>query len=149
MKALYDTLSSQVPPCQSGVCINNGSLQVKFWETPAELEAMKSRAALYGEFTGAVSSDADHFIGNPLLRVDSGMLTDRTKAQAWYWIEPLEYRNTGSRVGRAYAPFGGQVSTRATLGVVYRITAIAEGRRPGTRAVIQSVFVAPEIPVVP
>lgn len=136
MVALQHALQGQAMPCQQGLCFDDGRLHARFWLNEAELNKMKAGAALYGEFTGA---EQNATMGNSRLLVTSEMLLDRTTAHAWYWIEPLEF-HANSRVGQRYAPLGQGVGMHSSHGIVYRITAMAQGRRPGTQAIIQSIL---------
>ena len=58
-------------------------------------------------------------------------------AKAWYWVEVLPY-DTASAVTAGPAQTFAPDSTRPNI---YRITAVAQGLKPGTQAVVQSVFV--------
>lgn len=143
MLALAHAMQDLEVPCQQGLCFDDGRLPALFWRNPEVLTSMQAGAALYGEFTGAVQNAA---MGNSRLLVTSGMLNNRTLANAWYWIEPLEF-NANSPIGQRYAPIGQAVGMNSTNGIVYRITAIAQGRRPGTRAIVQSIMVPQAQPV--
>ncbi|SHF10934.1 type IV pilus assembly protein PilX [Lampropedia hyalina DSM 16112] len=99
-----------------------------FWSNATLLDEMKKTAASYGQYTGAESGSS----ANPLL-------SDR----AWYWVEPLVYQaNLAHEAASRFAPRGGYIGN--TPGIVYRITAYAEGRKPGTRVVLQSIHVRQE-----
>lgn len=126
-----------VVPCWQGLCFDDGRLPARFWLDADALEGMQASAALYGEFTGAVQ---DASMGNSRLLVTADMRQSRTLANAWYWIEPLEF-NANSAIGQRYAPIGQSVGTTSINGIVYRITAIARGRKPGTQAIVQSILV--------
>jgi type IV pilus assembly protein PilX len=120
-------LAARNPSCAAGICTAT-NFAADFWTTAAALNAMKASAATYGQYTGAQTGD----IGNPLLRAHTG-----TAAKAWYWVEVLPY-DIASAISagpaQAFAPDSTQPS-------IYRITAIAQGLKPGTQAVLQSVFV--------
>ncbi|THJ33948.1 hypothetical protein E8K88_07565 [Lampropedia aestuarii] len=124
-------------PCRQGLCFDDGRLPARFWLDADTLEAMQASAALYGEFTGAVQ---DASMGNSRLLVTADMRQNRTLANAWYWIEPLEF-NANSAIGQRYAPIGQSVGMNSINGIVYRITAVARGRKPGTQAIVQSILV--------
>ncbi|RMX04985.1 pilus assembly protein [Corticibacter populi] len=117
--------------CTGGVTRidNPGGTENTFWANADLLEEMKASAASYGQYTGAQIGDEDKNGANPLLR-DS----------AWYWVEPLLYEaSLSADAASRFAPRGG--GTGNTTGIVYRITAYAEGRKPGTRIVLQNIFV--------
>ncbi|MGJ7521320.1 pilus assembly PilX family protein [Variovorax sp. LT1P1] len=121
-------LGSSVPPCIAAVCVPGANATFdanEFWRNATNLAAMKTKAATYGKFTGAETGSAS----NPLL-VPS-------KNKAWYWVELLPYDNSASTRGGAAK----SLAPDDTTPLVYRITAIAEGVRPQTQAVVQTIFV--------
>lgn len=134
---LQQAVQGLAVPCWQGLCFDDGRLPARFWLDADALEGMQASAALYGEFTGAVQ---DASMGNSRLLVTADMRQSRTLANAWYWIEPLEF-NANSAIGQRYAPIGQSVGTTSINGIVYRITAIARGRKPGTQAIVQSILV--------
>lgn len=102
------------------------NLALEFWRAPAgELDKMKAQAARYGEFSGAPSSGASH----PLLT-----------SKGWYWVEVLPYDMAVPQPGQTPA-----LLPDADNPYVYRITAIAEGHRKATRAVLQTVLVRKKV----
>ncbi|MGJ7486764.1 pilus assembly PilX family protein [Variovorax sp. LT2P21] len=121
-------LRSSEPPCVAAVCVPgaNATFEVnEFWRNTTNLAAMKTKAATYGQFTGAETGSAS----NPLL------VPSRNKA--WYWVELLPYDYSASTRGGAAK----SLAPDDTTPLVYRITAIAEGVRPQTQAVVQTIFV--------
>jgi type IV pilus assembly protein PilX len=128
-EVLESSLAGQIPSCRTGICIA-AHVDIGFWTKAAGvqgLDAMKKVAATYGQYTGAVAGD----IGNPLLKTGSDA------AKAWYWVEVLPYDTSSAIAGgaaHAFAP-----DSRSPY--VYRITAIAQGLKKGTQAVVQSTFV--------
>lgn len=120
-EALRNQLLAGTPSCVQGICVSD-HVAAEFWQTPkGELDKMKAVAAHYGEFSGAPSLLAT----NPLL-----------KAKGWYWVEVLPFDVS------APVPSGAE-ELRPDAGnpYVYRITAIAEGHKPATRAVLQALLV--------
>ena len=120
-------LSARTPSCVAGICTST-NLAAEFWTTATALSAMKDSAATYGRYTGAQTGD----VGNPLLRANAG-----ADAKAWYWVEVLPY-DTASAIAAGPAQTFAPDSTRPNI---YRITAVAQGLKPGTQAVVQSIFV--------
>ncbi|MDM0112679.1 hypothetical protein QTI66_11010 [Variovorax sp. J22R133] len=121
---LFASLSAKLPSCAQGICVAT-KVAPEFWQTATGdqgLDRMKQVAAHYGEFTGAASSASD----NELL-----------KSNAWYWVEVLPF----NAASRARGGKSDSMGPDAANPYVYRITAIAEGRKPSTRAVLQTVFV--------
>lgn len=134
------------PPCRNGICLDlgaqtSGDAATSFWSQPAGLDpdwnntrslaaftatepGFNRRAASYGQYTGAVASAT----GNPLLLPAA--------QSAWYWVEVLRY-HTGGAGGN----FSGFWAPPASEPFVYRITAVAQGRKPGTLAVVQTTLV--------
>lgn len=114
-------LSGRRPSCVQGICIPDG-VAPEFWRTPAaELDRMKAAAAHYGEFSGAQALSAS----DPLLT-----------ARGWYWVEILPFD-----LGAPVPPDSQALRPDTDSPYVYRITAIAEGRKPATRVVLQSLLV--------
>lgn len=128
-------LRALTPPCSGGICAaitddtpgNTEAPTPEFWTEPARLESMQSQGARYGEFTGARSGE----VGNPLL------VWSADDAKAWYWVELLAYNPASAFQGSASHTF----APDATTPQVYRITAIAQGVKRGTQAVVQTLFV--------
>lgn len=139
---LQSQLKNMSPSCVAGVCIASGTTSptaTQFWSDESLWAKMKSSAATFGLYTGATSDDAGGN-DNPLLKTKLP-----SDIKAWYWIEPLRYQGNGSDASQMFAPVGGSVEA-APVGVVYRITAVAQGLKPQTMAVIQTVFVRREYP---
>lgn len=127
------TLTSKSPPCVAGICApitaisaSGDTPTTEFWTEKPRLDAMKAKAARYGDYTGAKAGT----VGNPLLV--------KSADKAWYWVELLPYDLAAAlRTGgtaRSFAP-------DATSPYVYRITAVVKGMKEGTQAVVQSTVV--------
>ena len=119
---LQDFLAARTPSCVQGICIGR-QLTPEFWNLPSDspaLDNMKRGAAHYGEFTGAPSALAS----NPLLMT-----------QAWYWVEVLPFD------AEQVSPTTDAMAPDVDNPFVFRITVLADGRKPSTRAVLQSLFV--------
>jgi type IV pilus assembly protein PilX len=114
---LRTLLASRQPSCMQGICVVE-QVKAEFWLTADELERMKASAARYGEFTAAQA-------GNPLLA-----------SKAWYWVEVLPFN-----VDAPLPPDSDAMAPDADHPYIYRITALAEGRKPATRALLQALFV--------
>jgi len=113
--------------CKDAVCIMRPSSATQdFWSNTSDFDAWKAAGARYGQYTGAApvgaagTSDAD----NPVL-----------KNRAWYWIEIGKYQELLFAPADKYPPFNPPDS------VVYRITAIAQGIKPGTQVILQEIYV--------
>ena len=114
-------LLGSAPSCAHGICIPD-HVAAEFWQAPkGELDRMKAVAAHYGEFSGAP----------PLLSTNPLLTT-----KGWYWVEVLPFDTA------APLPAGAEdLQPDAANPYIYRITAVAEGHRPATRAVLQSLLV--------
>ena len=97
--------------------------------------------ARYGQFTGAAIGDDD----SPA----SAILRDRSAAKqgAWYWIEILPYDDSSKNSGVLVNNTGtGAINPQSILAlnltpnIVYRITALAYGRKPNTMVVLQQTY---------
>ncbi|WP_119966033.1 pilus assembly PilX family protein [Simplicispira lacusdiani] len=148
---LLADLDQEPTKCHSGLCVKRTGRQ-DFWNytsatSPAptnlqpgefKLEDMTKTniGARYGEYTGAALGDTSN-PANPIL-------ADRSADNrgGWYWIEVLRYdesiKNSGLIVGGS-GP-SNLLSLSLTPNVVYRITALAYGRKPGTMAVLQQTY---------
>ena len=91
--------------------------------------------ARYGQFSGATLGDSSK-PANPIL-------ADRSAANrgGWYWIEVMPYdessKNSGLIVGGSGAAANNLLTLNLKPNVVYRITAVAYGRKGSTMAVLQ------------
>lgn len=120
--------------CVKGICAPNpwpaNALPANFWLTPATLQSYvngpNNSAATYGQFTGALPGAT----GNPILIANN-------PAKAWYWVELIDF----AVINCVAQP--NQCINRpiAKMPFVYRITAVAQGQRPNTMAVIQTYYV--------
>lgn len=125
---LLATLTTETTLCRNALCAKRNGAQ-DFWNDKDALTAMKAVGARYGHYTGASKGD----YSNPILAE-----TDIKKG-GWYWIEVLPYydsQNSGVVVG---AP-SNLLELNLTPHVVYRITALAYGRKPNTMVVVQQTY---------
>lgn len=136
---LQSTLATNDPPCADGICLDlgievGGDPDESFWNKPARLTTFTSgnRAAQFGQYTVAPVTGTQAV--NPIL-------VDR----AWYWVEVLGY-GAPAAMGSSYASMaapqldGWAVIDPLQCSVVFRVTAVAQGRRNGTTAVLQSLY---------
>ena len=87
-------------------------------------------AARYGQFTGAATGDAS----NPIL-------ANRNAGEGgWYWVEILQYAGEGVGGGVVQSDQINKLELRLNPNLVYRITAVARGRKPNTQVVLQSTY---------
>ncbi len=153
---LLATLDNQTTKCSYGLCAKRTGRQ-DFWNytdstspAPSNLQPGEVKlkemtkpniGARYGEFTGAAYGA--NGTANPILADRSA--DDRG---GWYWIEVLRYdessKNSGLIVRDTISTNSTKVtdflSLNLTPNVVYRVTALAYGRKPGTMAVLQQTY---------
>ncbi|WP_342721615.1 PilX N-terminal domain-containing pilus assembly protein [Acidovorax sp. FHTAMBA] len=142
------------PRCLNALCLKRTGRQ-DFWNntndktdplvdfTLTEM-MMPNIGARYGEYSGAtLSADAADPSGNPILRDRSA-----NNRGGWYWIEVLPY-DTNADKSALIAGGPNNLPLKMTPNVVYRITAVAHGRKlrseggvdvPVTQAVIQQTY---------
>lgn len=98
-------------PCRDGICAP-GSLHALSALGEAP-QAARALAARYGQFTQAA--------------LPAGNLSAQAGQRAWVWVEVFRFQAQGP--APTAQPF------------VYRITAFAEGNRPGTHALVKTLFI--------
>lgn len=137
VRALLSTLSTQPAGCRSGLCTKREGA-VDFWNNndtskgPTLLQ-MLNVGARYGQYTGAKYGDKDN-PANPIL-------ADRTAGQgAWYWIEVLPYDESAKSSNLIVGGATNLLPLNIDPNVVYRITALAYGRKPGTLVAMQQTY---------
>ena len=152
---LLADLDAQPTKCLTGLCAKRTGRQ-DFWKytsttspapsslQPGEvmLEDMTKPGigARYGQYTGATKGSTSS-PANPLLQWDG---TTPDNQGGWYWIEVLPYDESSKNSGLIVKPVAAANSSllrlNLTPNVVYRITALAYGRKPGTMAVLQQTY---------
>lgn len=152
---LLTSLDLQETKCLRGLCTKRTGRQ-DFWNytsaSPAPvslasgevtLETMMTHAAgaRYGEYTGAAQATTS-LPANPLLIWEKDVNLTRG---GWYWIEILPYdkssSNSGVIVKDAVVGASDRLALNLAPNIVYRITALARGRKDGTMAVLQQTYV--------
>lgn len=120
-------VASSGKSCMDGICFtaDPAAWTPKFLKDNVTALTEAGVAATYGQFTGATAQAA----GNPLL--------SRTTPRAWYWVEVFRYNS----MGEASQPVFGVPMPALNSPIVFRITAHAQGLRPGTRVWVRSVLV--------
>lgn len=113
-------------PCVQGLCfpINEVALGANWWDPASpQWAVMQAGGATYGQYTQAA-----------LPAVSNNLLLQPTSQ---YWIEVMEY-NTKDAINN---PSEALPVPSQDLPFVYRITAVVNGNKPGTRVVLRSIFV--------
>lgn len=137
VRSLLATLSAQTAGCRSGLCIKREGA-VDFWNNTdaakgPTLDQMLAAGARYGQYTGAKYGDKS----NPAHPI----LADRTAGQgAWYWIEVLPYDESSKNSNLFPGGPTNLLPLNIDPSVVYRITALAYGRKPGTLVTMQQTY---------
>ena len=130
---------AQPAKCRNGLCTKRTG-KLDFWNnttaangvTVAQMTA-NTVGARYGRYTGAAvgSSSAP---ANPILAD-----TSAANRGGWYWIEVLPYSDSSKSAGLIVGS-GDLLALNLLPNVVYRITALAYGRKPNTVVVLQQTY---------
>lgn len=131
--------------CKDGLCAKRGTdpdhRGQDFWNNADLMKEMQKEGvgARYGEYTGAV-----HGTNTAELNATSSAILNQTgngSVGAWYWIEVLPYSDAAESGSLVVGSPSNLLPLSANPLVVYRVTAIAYGRKQGTRVVLQQTFV--------
>lgn len=139
---LLAALDSQATKCSKGLCLKRIDKQ-DFWNntdtskgyTLAQM-ADAAVGARYGQYTGATTGDSSHPI-NPILQWDS---STPAAEGGWYWIEVLPYDESAKTSALIVGAPNNYLPLNLTPSVVYRITALAYGRKQRTQVVLQQTY---------
>jgi type IV pilus assembly protein PilX len=147
--AVINTLDAQPTKCRSGLCARRTGRQ-DFWnytnatspapsnpqpgEVPLEELTKAGIGARFGQYTGAKLGDTSN-PANPIL-------ADRSADDkgGWYWIEIMPYSDAAKTKNLVVDAASNQLKLNLDVYVVYRITALAFGRKPGTQVVLQETY---------
>ncbi len=125
--------------CKDGLCSKRADPQ-DFWNDATLLTKLQKSnvGARYGEYTGATHSTGTDEIGaagNAILNQ-----TGDGNTGAWYWIEVLPYTGAATSSSLITNNPRNILPLNVNPLVVYRVTAVAYGRKAGTRVVLQQTF---------
>lgn len=143
--------------CHTGLCAKRIGRQ-DFWKytsttspVPSNLQPGEVKledmtqdgiGARYGQYTNAAKGHVGA-PANPILQWEADGSTPNDQG-GWYWIEVLPYDDSSKNSGLIVKPAGAGTDNLLRLNlmpnVVYRITALAYGRKPGTMAVLQQTY---------
>lgn len=141
---LLSDLEVKTAQCSKGLCLKRTGKQ-DFWNnndptqgpTLAQM-AHPERGARYGQFTGAGKGSTTS-PANPLLQwKDDG--TTPANEGGWYWIEVLPYMDLSKSKVVVDPTNNNLLDITPKSLVVYRITALAYGRKAGTQVVLQQTY---------
>ncbi|QTD44764.1 pilus assembly PilX family protein [Ottowia testudinis] len=125
--------------CKDGLCSKRVAAQ-DFWADSALMAKLQksSVGARYGEYTGAKISTSTSELG-----AEGNAILNQTgdgNVGAWYWTEVLPYTGTATSGGLIVGNDKNLLPLNVNPLVVYRVTAVAYGRKNGTRVVLQQTF---------
>lgn len=134
---LLNGLSAVPAGCRSGLCTKRDG-KLDFWNNTdaakgPSLAQMLNVGARYGQYTGAKVGDKTN-PANPIL-------AERTADKgAWYWIEVLPYDESTKTSNLIVGGPRNLLNLNIDPNVVYRITALAYGRKTGTMVTMQQTY---------
>lgn len=145
---LITVLESKATRCQDGLCARRVGRQ-DFWNYATAETTIKPAAnttlgevplsdlmavgARYGQYTGAANTTT----AGPL----NPILTETAAGQGgWYWIEIMPYSDAAKSANVIVDSSTSQLPLNLDVYVVFRITALAIGRKPGTTVVLQETY---------
>lgn len=147
---LITKLQGEATHCKNGLCARRVGRQ-DFWNyndtpgsptvTPAAdatlgevpLSALQAVGARYGQYTGATNTTAN----GPLNPILTETADDKG---GWYWIEIMRYSDAAQSNNVIVDSSPSQLPLNLDVYVVYRITALAYGNKPGTTVVLQETY---------
>lgn len=143
---LITRLQGETTHCRDGLCARRVGRQ-DFWNydgstvTPAAdaslgevpLSDLITVGARYGQYTGATNTATD----GPLNPILTETASDKG---GWYWIEIMRYSDAAKTAGLIIDANTSQLPLNLDVYVVFRITALAKGRKPGTTVVLQETY---------
>ena len=145
---LITSLEAESTRCKDGLCAKRVGRQ-DFWnyvsadatvipgantslgEVP--LSDLMAVGARYGQYTGALLGSSTKPANPILANVNTGQ-------GGWYWIEILPYKSNVNGKGVIVDSPANELTLTLNPYVVFRITALAVGLRPGTTVVLQETY---------
>lgn len=127
---LFYQLGTASTGCISGMCLKRTGNQ-DFWADTATLTSMLPSGARYGQYTGAQKGNLSNSILNDAAAGRGG----------WYWVEVMKYDPSAGNQDIITSGSNTNLSLNIIPRIVYRITAVARGLKPGTQVVLQTTFV--------
>lgn len=141
-------LEAEPTRCKDGLCARRVGRQ-DFWNYATASTTVKPTAntalgeapltdlmlvgARYGQYTGAQLGDTDN-PANPIL-------ADKADGRGgWYWIEVLRYSDKAKSANVVVDSTSSQLPLNLDVYVIYRITAVAAGLKPGSTVVLQETY---------
>lgn len=145
---LITALEAEPTRCKDGLCARRVGRQ-DFWnyltasttiqpsanaaQGEVPLSDLMTVGARYGQYTGAQLGSSDQ-PANPIL-------ANKTDGQGgWYWIELMRYSDKAKSANLIVDSSTSELPLNLDVYVVFRITALAVGPRPGTTVVLQETY---------
>ena len=145
---LITKLGDEATRCKDALCARRVGRQ-DFWNYENEktsvspdanttlgevsLSAMTAVGARYGQYTGAAHK-TDNGQLNPIL-------TETADGKGgWYWIEIMRYSDSAKTANLIVDSTPSQLPLNLDVYAVYRITALAKGRKDGSTVVLQETY---------
>lgn len=141
-------LEAEPTRCKDGLCARRVGRQ-DFWtyekaDTPINpaadtslgevpLSDLMAVGARYGQFTGAANTTSAGQLNPILAETAAGR-------GGWYWIEIMRYSDKAKSANLIVDSTTSQLPLNLDVYVVFRITALAVGRKPGTTVVLQETY---------
>ena len=145
---LITALEAETTRCKDGLCARRVGRQ-DFWnyataETPIKpaadtgqgevpLSDLMTVGARYGQYTGAANTTTSGPLNPILAETAAGQ-------GGWYWIEIMRYSDKAKSANLIVDSTTSQLPLNLDVYVVFRITALAVGRKPGTSVVLQETY---------
>lgn len=130
-------------PCSQGICTPATITELGDFHINLTT-AMMDQGAVYGQYTRQ-SLAAQGVEGNALLLKPGATTALNSTASAWYWIEiftsPVNSESEHVTAPGTPADPRDKYATIKNRELVYRITAIARGRKAGTQVVLKSLYI--------
>ena len=132
---LLVVLTGKATGCSNALCAKTSDRK-DFWNDKTTLAALAQDGvgARYGQYTGADKGSTSK-PSNPILSD-----TSAANSGGWYWIEVLPYDESSKNSGLIVGGSSNRLPLNLTPSVVYRITAIAYGRKANTMVVLQQTY---------
>jgi len=136
--ALRDVIAAVRPTrrCFQGICTPTSMADLRDMHLDAMLTALFPDGAAYGQYTGLNAASSS---SNPALSRNTTATALPAEGEPWsrYWVEVFRHAASAANGGSASAALVPDPSSP----FVYRVTAVAQGLKPGSRVILRQVFV--------
>jgi type IV pilus assembly protein PilX len=131
--------------CVAGICMPQNMTDLETIETQILPTNVNLIGVPYGSFTRTFDTGTANLTAaqsNPLLQTNAapaGSLIPKISTNGWYLVEAFRYGKVFSGSGNTHPAT--QMKPDPASSIVYRITAVVVGSKPGTTVVLKSIFV--------